>query len=218
MGRGFPYSGEMSETPQIVLVRHGETEWSRARRHTGRTDLPLTPAGERAARALRPLLGGREFGLVLTSPLRRAARTAELAGLDPRPDGDLVEWDYGGYEGLTTAEIAERLGRPWSVWSDGVVPGDTLGESLAEVAARTGRVLARAQPVLAAGADVALVAHGHLLRVLAAGWLGLPPQAGALFTLHAGAVGTLGFEHGWHAMIDWNLRPPAEVPVEPARH
>ncbi|MFL6138680.1 MAG: histidine phosphatase family protein [Frankiaceae bacterium] len=193
--------------PEIVVVRHGETEWSRARRHTGRIDLPLTPAGERAAGALRPLLAGRSFGLVLVSPLQRASRTAELAGLDGEPDADLMEWDYGAYEGLTTEQVRERLGRPWSLWDDGVAPGATPGESIEDVAARVRRVIARAEPVIDAGSDVALVAHGHSLRILAACWLGLEPRAGAVLVLGAGAVGTLGHEHGWHALTGWNQRP-----------
>jgi probable phosphoglycerate mutase len=193
--------------PEIVLVRHGETEWSAAGRHTGRTDLPLTPAGERHAVALRPLLAGRNFGLVLTSPLRRASRTAELAGLSATPDADLVEWDYGGYDGRTTAEISASLGRRWSLWDDGVVPGDTPGETLEQVAARVQRVLDRARAVLADGADVALVAHGHALRVLTACWLELDPKAGGLFVLSAGAVSTLGYDHERPAMRSWNVRP-----------
>jgi probable phosphoglycerate mutase len=195
--------------PEIVVVRHGETEWSVARRHTGRTDLPLTAAGERAARALRPWLAGRRFGLVLVSPLERARRTARLAGLDGEVDDDLAEWDYGGYEGLTTAEIRERLGRPWSIWDDGTVPGATPGESIDEVASRVRRVITRVEPVLDTGDDVALVAHGHSLRILAACWLGLPPSAGGLLVLGAGSVGTLGFEHDRHALTGWNQRPPS---------
>ena len=190
--------------PEIVVVRHGETEWSLAGRHTGRTDLPLTERGERVAAGLRPLLAPRRFGLVLSSPLQRARRTAELAGLTPKIDPDLAEWDYGDYEGLTTAEITERLGRPWSVWADGVPAGETL-QHLAE---RGRRVLARARPLLDAGEDVVLVGHGHALRVLTACWLGLDPADGARLVLRAGATGTLGFEHDWTALTGWNVRPP----------
>ena len=129
-------------TGRLVLVRHGETEWSRDGRHTGRTDVPLTADGERDARLLAPRLAGFDLALVLCSPLARARRTAELAGLDPAPDDDLVEWDYGGYEGRTTSEIRECLGDPgWTVFDDGVVPGDTPGETVEEVAARASRVL-----------------------------------------------------------------------------
>jgi broad specificity phosphatase PhoE len=195
--------------PEIVLVRHGDTEWSATGRHTGRTDLPLTPAGERHALALRPALAGCHFGLVLTSPLQRASRTAELAGLSATPDSDLVEWDYGGYEGRTTADIGASLGRRWSLWHDGVVPGVTPGETLEQVTARVRRILARARPVLAEGADVALVAHGHALRVLTACWLELDPSAGQLFVLTAGGVSTLGYDHECPAMLSWNVQPAA---------
>ena len=193
----------MGGVSEIVVIRHGETEWSADGRHTGRTDLPLTERGERSARALRPLLADRRFGLVLASPLERARRTAELAGLSPQLDDDLMEWDYGAYDGRTTDEISEELGRRWSVWHDGVVGGESLGE----VALRLRRVIDRARPVLDAGADVALVAHGHALRVLAACWLELAPTEGSRLVLRAGAVGTLGFEHGWPALTGWNVGP-----------
>lgn len=189
---------------EIVLVRHGETTWSAAGRHTGTTDIALTETGDRQARALAPVLAGRRFGLVLTSPLQRARRTAELAGVpDAAEDPDLAEWDYGAYEGRTTAEIREETGRPWSVWEDGVVDG----EPIAAVAARAARVLERCAPVLASGRDVALVAHGHLLRILTAGWLGLPPTAGALLALSAGSWSTLGREHERQVLTAWNVRP-----------
>ena len=133
-------------TGRLVLVRHGETEWSRSGRHTGSTDIPLTPDGERDARALGSRLAAFDLALVLASPLTRARRTAELAGLSPSVDPDLVEWDYGGYEGRTTAEIRESVADPtWTVFDDGVVPGDTPGETVEEVAARASRVLARVE-------------------------------------------------------------------------
>jgi probable phosphoglycerate mutase len=148
---------------EMLLLRHGETEWSKAGRHTGRTDLPLTEHGEDQARALAPLVKGQRFDLVLVSPAQRARRTAELAGLTGyQVDEDMWEWDYGGYEGITTPEIRE--GRPgWYLWRDGVTPGDAEhpGESAADVAARADRVIARAKR---AGGRVALVAHGHFLR------------------------------------------------------
>src|SRR5690242_4736767 len=131
---------------QIVVVRHGATEWSRSGKHTGRTDVPLVPEGEQAARALRPVLAERHVSAVFVSPLLRAHRTAELAGLPEdltRVEPDLVEVDYGGYEGRTTAEISAELGRPWSLWRDGTVPGDTPGETLQQVAARVDRVIDR---------------------------------------------------------------------------
>jgi len=161
---------------RIVLVRHGQTQWSRDGRHTGRTDLPLTPDGERDARLLAPRLAEFEFAAVLSSPLSRARRTAELAGLDAVLDDDLAEWDYGGYEGLTTPQIRESLGDPaWTVFGDGVVPGQSPGETVEEVAARASRVLDRVADPLTRG-DVALVAHGHLLHP----HRGLPAPGGAV--------------------------------------
>ncbi|MFE0189552.1 histidine phosphatase family protein [Streptomyces sp. NPDC058989] len=194
---------------ELLLVRHGETEWSRNGRHTGWTDLPLTAHGEEQARALRPLLSGRKIAQVYASPMVRALRTAELAGLAlPRIDPDLREWDYGGYEGITTAEIhRERPG--WYLFSDGVAPGPDAhpGESPEQVGARADRVLARIAPQLRAGkGDVALVAHAHFLRVLAARRLGLPAGAGGLFTFETGTVGVLGTEHDRPAVVAWNAR------------
>jgi broad specificity phosphatase PhoE len=190
---------------EIVVVRHGQTEWSRSGQHTGVTDLPLLPEGEEQARSLAPLLAERSFVEVLVSPRRRAQRTAELAGLTATAiDDDLVEFDYGGYEGRTTKEISAELGRPWSVWDDGVVPGDTPGETVADVGRRVDAVLDRLRPRLAEG-DVALVAHGHVLRVLTARWLGLAPQDGALFAMPAGRLGVLGFEHQRPALTAWAL-------------
>ena len=191
-------------TGRLVLLRHGETEWSRDGRHTGRTDVPLTAAGERAARRLAPRLAGFDFTLVLCSPLSRARRTAELAGLDPVTDDDLVEWDYGGYEGRTTSEIREDLGDPaWTVFGDGVVPGATPGETVEEVAARASRVLTRVGEPLRRG-DVALVAHGHLLRILTATYLRQEARFGAQLLLDAGAVCVLDHERGVPAVRSWN--------------
>lgn len=193
---------------EIVLVRHGETAWSRTGQHTGVSDIPLTAAGERQARSLSAALTGRRFGLVLSSPRQRARRTAELSGLPGvEIDDNLAEWDYGGYEGETTAEISAALGRTWSVWDDGVTPGATPGETLNRVAGRAVAVLERARPVLGADDDVLLVAHGHVLRVLAAVWLGLPPAAGALLALSAGSLSTLGFEHARPVLTSWNAHP-----------
>ena len=191
---------------EIIVLRHGQTEWSRSGQHTGVTDLPLLPEGEEQARALRGSLAGRRFTEVWVSPRRRAGRTAELAGLTPTAvDEDLVEVDYGGYEGRTTAEISAELGRTWSVWVDGTIPGDTPGETLAAVGARVDRVLHRARARLDGG-DVALVAHGHVLRILTARWLGLPPERGALFALPAGSYGVLGHEHARPVLTAWGLQ------------
>jgi probable phosphoglycerate mutase len=182
---------------EIVLVRHGQTEWSRDGRHTGRTDVPLTADGERDAAALRGRLD-RPFGLVLTSPLQRAARTAELAGLQAEIEPDLVEWDYGPEEGRTTAQARET--RPgWSVWDD-----TGLGEGLEELAARQRRALDRVRPVLERDQDACLVGHGHSLRVLAACWLGLAPGVGQQLVLGAGSISVLGEEHGSPAVLRWN--------------
>jgi broad specificity phosphatase PhoE len=197
---------------QLILLRHGETEWSASGRHTGRTDIPLTAHGEAAAVALAPLLARHRIGTVLSSPAKRAMRTAELAGLhDPVIDPGLQEWDYGGYEGLTTPQIrAQRPG--WYLWRDGVPPGDAdhPGEAIGQVAARTDAVLSRVRPLLAdaGSADVVLVAHGHLLRVLAARWLGLEPSAGRLLRLDTGTLSVLGAEHGHPVLDGWNM-PPA---------
>ncbi|MET7454562.1 histidine phosphatase family protein [Streptomyces sp. NPDC005574] len=194
----------------LFLVRHGETEWSRSGRHTGSTDIPLTDDGREEARRLVPLIRSHRIGAVFVSPLRRARETAELVGLHgARVDADLVEWDYGGYEGVTTAEIQrERPG--WFLFTDGVTPGppEHPGESPEQVGERADRVLARADAALDNTEDaVVLVAHGHFLRVLTARRLGLPPSAGALFQLATGTVCRLGTEHGRPVIAGWNLRP-----------
>jgi len=197
---------------ELILIRHGETAWSRELKHTGRTDLPLTASGEAAAARLAADLGARHLVAALASPSQRAARTAELAGLSAVPAGlkidpDLAEWDYGGYEGRTTAEI-QQDSPGWDLWRDGVIPGDAEhpGESIAQVAARADAVLARVRPLLARG-DVALVAHGHLLRILTARWLGLDPPHGRLFRLDTGTLSILGTERGGPVIAAWNLPP-----------
>jgi probable phosphoglycerate mutase len=197
---------------ELILIRHGETEWSRSGQHTGLTDLPLTDVGEEQARAAGKLLAGYTFGAVYTSPLIRAARTAELAGLtEAVPDPDLLEWDYGGYEGVTSDEI-HRTRPGWNLWDDGIIPGDAAhpGETVEQVGARCDRVLAWVRPVLRSGAadgqDVALIAHGHVLRVLCARWLELPPSDGRLFRLDTATVSKLGFEHGRPVIDAWNQR------------
>ncbi len=182
-----------------VLVRHAETEWSVTRRHTGRSDIPLTDRGQEAARALGARLAARDLGLVLTSPLSRATETAALAGLRPEPEDGLLEWDYGEYEGLTTATIREQ--RPgWYLFRDGC-PG---GEGPDEVGARVDRVIARALPTLEAGRDVALVAHGHVLRVLAARWVEQPAAFGGRLHLSTGSLSVVGFEREVRVVRSWN--------------
>jgi probable phosphoglycerate mutase len=189
-------AGSGGGSGQVWLVRHGSTEWSTSGRHTGRTDVPLTPDGERAAAALRPVLSGHRFALVLSSPLQRARHTAELAGQAPQVDDDLLEWNYGEYEGRTTAQIREE--RPgWSIWQDGVLGGETADE----VAERADRVIARAR---AAGGDCLLFAHGHLLRVLGARWIGARPTAGQHLLLSTAAVCVLGYERETAALARWN--------------
>jgi probable phosphoglycerate mutase len=193
---------------ELILIRHGETEWSRSGRHTGLTDLPLTDVGEDQARAAGKLVAGRSFGAVYSSPLTRAVRTAQLAGLsDATLDADLLEWDYGGYEGVTTDQIQQE--RPgWYLWDDGIIPGDAAhpGETVEHVGERCDRVLARVRPVLrdGDGQDVALVASGHVLRVLCARWLGLAPRDGRLFRLDTATVSRLGFEHRYPVIDAWN--------------
>jgi broad specificity phosphatase PhoE len=186
---------------EIVLVRHGETEWSRAGRHTGRTNVPLTDQGRREAEAVGAELRERQFARILTSPLERAAETCRLAGMGDAAvvRDELREWDYGEYEGRTTNDIRQE--RPeWSLWRDGV-PG---GEMLAEVGERVDRVLGELRSI---EGDVTLFAHGHLLRVLAARWLGLEPAGGGLFALDAGSVSVLGHERENAVLRSWNWKP-----------
>ncbi|MEU9986634.1 histidine phosphatase family protein [Streptomyces sp. NPDC007971] len=194
----------------LLLVRHGETEWSLSGQHTSRTDLPLTTHGEEQAKSLAPLLTGRTYALALTSPLGRAIRTAELAGLTGTvPDPDLHEWDYGGYEGVTTVDI-HRTRPAWDLWTDGVPPGPDgrPGESPEQIGARADRVLARVERALATDSgDVILVAHAHVLRVLTARRLGLPPAEGRLFQLATGTVSRLSTEHGRPVIAEWNRHP-----------
>jgi probable phosphoglycerate mutase len=184
----------------LVLIRHGETEWSRTRRHTGRSDVPLTDAGRERAMALKGRLPVETFDLVLASPLVRAADTAALAGLDPELTDDLMEWDYGEIEGRTTEELRGETGDTrWSVWRDEVRGGETLDE----VGVRVDRVIARAEAV---GGPVALVAHGHVLRILTARWLELPPVEGRRFALDAAAWSMLGHEREMRVCLHWNVR------------
>jgi probable phosphoglycerate mutase len=188
---------------ELWLIRHGETEWSRTGQHTGKADIALTDLGEAQALALRATLGGRPFARVLVSPLRRAQQTCELAGYGDVAVNtlDLREWDYGDYEGLTSTDIQrERPG--WSIWKDGPVGG----EAIAEVGARAQNLIAALEGV---EGTIALFAHGHILRILTATWLGLPPDAGRLFALSTGSISVLGFEHGTKVIRSWNQLPPA---------
>jgi probable phosphoglycerate mutase len=181
---------------EVWLLRHAETEWSRDGRHTGRTDIPLTDEGRARARALRERLAGREFAIVLSSPLSRARETAELAGLTPELREDLVEFDYGEYEGITTDQIRQE--RPdWYLWRDGS-PG---GEMPDDVGQRVDRIIEEA---LGADGDGAVVAHGHVLRALAARWVEQPASFGGRLRLDTGAVSVLGFEREVRTIRRWN--------------
>lgn len=189
---------------EVVLVRHGETEWTLTGQHTGRTDIPLTERGRKQARLLQPLLSTANFALVLSSPLQRARETCELAGLGARMEiePDLMEWDYGKYEGITSKEI-KRSAPNWMVFTDGC-PG---GEMPEQVGARVDRLIDRIRPVVG---RVALFAHGHLLRVFVARWIGFPPSAGQHFLLDTSTVGVLGYYQGVPAVKRWNA--PVTLP------
>jgi probable phosphoglycerate mutase len=201
---------------EILLIRHGETAWSASHRHTSYTDLELTPDGERQARALSVILAGRRLARVLSSPRQRATRTAHLAGLDvDATDPDLTEWNYGEYEGRTTADVHEENPR-WNIWTDGA-PG---GESPAQVGERADRVLAAIAPLLDCG-SAALVGHAHSLRVIGARWIGLPPSAGGLLRLDTATVSVLGHEHGRRVILRWNQPAPSlpgNAPDQAGRH
>lgn len=193
--------------PVVWLARHGETEWSASGRHTSRTDLPMTAAGEQEAVALGKILQPEHFDLVESSPRHRALRTAELAGFKPAVDNDLVEWDYGELEGLTTDQI--RASYPgWEIWH-GPWPG---GETSEEVAARADRVVQRAHD-LPSGAKALFFSHGHLLRVLAARWLHQPPSTGRFFMLGTATLSVLSWEHGGPTVEHWNAPPRNASPT-----
>ncbi len=184
---------------ELWLIRHGETEWSRSGAHTGRTDIPLTPEGRERAAAVGRLLNGHRFALVLTSPLQRARDTCRLAGYGEHAqvEPNLREWDYGDYEGRTTADIQKEV-PGWSIWNQ----GPRNGEAVEQVGARADAVIARA---LATQGDVALFAHGHVLRILAARWLGLEPRAGRLFALQTASLSTVGYERETRVIARWDL-------------
>jgi broad specificity phosphatase PhoE len=187
----------------VVLVRHGETEWSRDGRHTGRTDLPLTADGERQAEGLATSLRAWKFALVLTSPLQRALETCRLAGYGAKAQlrPELMEWDYGRYEGLTSRQIAEQ-NPGWSLWRDGGPDGETP----ADVGRRVDRVIAEVRQV---AGDVLIFAHGHVLRVLTARWLEEPPSGGRHYALQTATLSVLGYEHQDPVISRWNLPPPS---------
>lgn len=186
--------------PELWLIRHGETEWTVSGQHTGRTDVPLTPRGRLEAQKLGRRLKGKRFALVLTSPLSRAQETCRLTGyLDGASlEENLMEWDYGAFEGKTSAQIQKEI-PGWTIWS-GLVPG---GETLEQVGARADRVLARIRGV---DGEVALFSHGHALRVLAARWMQMPPEGGRYFALGTASLSQLGHEHGFPVIQSWNER------------
>jgi broad specificity phosphatase PhoE len=186
------------EKPELWLIRHGETAWSLSGQHTSRTDIPLTDHGKARAKEIHDYLNGRPFSLVLTSPRQRAKETCRIAGYGDvaQTDDNLSEWDYGSYDGRTTADIrAERPG--WSIWDDGVLDGETIEQ----VATRAQAIIERS---LAAGGQVALFSHAHFLRILAAAWLGLDPRAGKLLALGTGSISRLGFERENRVILSWN--------------
>jgi broad specificity phosphatase PhoE len=188
---------------ELFLIRHGETEWSRSGQHTSRTDLPLTERGRVRAKALGEILEGMVpsgFALVLSSPMRRAIDTCHLAGYQPEIEDNLREWDYGSYEGLTSGDI-QKTAPGWTIWT-GAVPG---GESVAQVGARADRVIHRCLAAsIELGGNVALFSHGHMLRVLAARWLDLAPDAGRLLGLDTASISALGWEHTTRVIRFWN--------------
>ena len=199
-----PSGDDLPSATQVWLIRHGETEWSRSGQHTGRTDLPLTPHGAREAVALKPLVQNLDPVLVLSSPRRRALHTAELAGLHvDEVDPDLAEWDYGEYEGMTTAQIRQQV-PGWTVWAF-PCPG---GETAEDVSRRADRVVDRVRRTVADGA-VVLLSHGHISRVIGARWIGLPATGGSHLALGTAAPSVLGAEHGTPVLRQWNLPNPA---------
>ena len=188
----------MAETHRIWLMRHGETEWSKSGQHTGRTDIPLTEKGEEQGKALGRHLAGHQFALVLTSPLSRARETCRLAGFDTGAEvsDELLEWNYGIYEGRTTAAV--RVEQPgWTIWTSPVPQGETVEQ----VGERARRVITRAA---AAPGDVALFAHAHFLRILGACWIGLPPIHGRTLTLGTASISVLGYERETRVIQVWN--------------
>ena len=192
----------MMSTPEVALVRHGQTEWSKTARHTGRTDIPLTDLGRKQARALGRMIEDDQFDQMLSSPLSRAWETMELAGLVGQAvaSSDLVEWDYGEYEGLSTVEI--RLDHPgWTVWTHPIIGG----ESIEDVSVRADLVISS---LLESEGSAVLFAHAHILRILAARWMGLSPEAGAALSLDTATLSTLGWERENRVIRTWNVMCP----------
>ncbi|QAY69671.1 histidine phosphatase family protein [Xylanimonas protaetiae] len=207
---------EPTKDPQLVLLRHGETEWSASGQHTGRTDIPLTAAGEEQARQAGRALGGYDFAAVYASPLQRARRTAALAGFpDAVVDENLAEWDYGPVDGRTAKDLSAVLGREFLIFDDGVrwLPPDPEhgdgrpGERLEDVYGRALAVVARVEETLRDGGPVLVVAHGHLLRVLATAWLGVDARLGERLELGTAAISLLGYGHALRTIEGWNLPP-----------
>ena len=194
----------MPRANKLWLIRHGETEWSLSGAHTGRTDIPLTPTGQAKAAAIGRYLAGRKFALVLTSPLQRARETCRLAGYGDvaQLEPDLMEWSYGAYEGRTSAEIRQEI-PGWNIWINGAAGGETVEQ----VGERARRVIARAS---AAEGDAALFAHGHVLRILTACWLGLEPAGGRLFAFDTACLSVLGYEREIRVIERWNESPEAQ--------
>lgn len=191
----------MSEGIQLWLIRHGETEWSVSGQHTSRTDIALTDHGRQRAEELRDYLKGTSFNAVFVSPMQRARETCQIAGFGSQAivDNNLKEWDYGVYEGKTTAEIRAEIPN-WSVWKDPIVDG----ESAEQVGTRADQVIARSLAAAPSGGKVALFAHAHILRILAARWLGLAATEGSLFSLSTGSVSVLGWERETRVISSWN--------------
>jgi probable phosphoglycerate mutase len=199
----------MSSKPRLFLVRHGETEWSLSGQHTGVTDIPLTENGKEKARTVGVLLNQRPFALVQTSPMQRARETCILLGYRPHAivNPDLCEWNYGIFEGLTTPQIREQRNDPhWNIF-DSEIPN---GESIEEVAVRAQRVIDMALAEAPEG-DTLLVAHGHILRILAATWLGLPPRGARLLSLVPASLSILGYEHDQRVLQTWNRTPGDKI-------
>ncbi len=194
-------TSQPNTSQRIIVVRHGETEWSREKRHTGRTDLPLTAEGRAQAGSLVARLAGLTFAAVFVSPLQRARETCAIAGFGDRAvvDPDLIEWDYGEFDGLTGTEIQERI-PGWTLFDDGVIGGETIDD----VAARAQRAIARAREV---DGDVLLFGHGHQLRILTALWLDYPARAAQRLQLATASPSMLGYENSWTALLSWNGLP-----------